>query len=120
MTPAIATLVGGLCAAISALVASGLTKRTADRARIAQAEIDERKVNREDFDSITANLWKSIGQLEAQLTDERAARVTAENRAIAAESRAQAAETSVHRLEDRVSQLEAVLEQHNMPIPPPT
>lgn len=114
-----------LCGLIGGVAASIVSSRATERATNAQRQIDERKVSREDFDSITANLWKSIGALQVELEDERKARATAEHRAeladeraAAADRRAHGAETYAHGLERRIEQLESALEANNLTVPP--
>jgi chromosome segregation ATPase len=74
-------------------------------------ELEERKVNREDFDAITRELRASLAEMDRKLTLAEQARNTAESRAATAEQRAD-------RLERRVTQLEEVLRENHMTIPP--
>lgn len=95
------------------------------RADADRHELEERKVNREDFDAITRELRASLAEMDRKLNAAESAREAAETRANLAdrraeraEERARLAERAAQRLERRVSQLETVLRENGMPIPP--
>lgn len=88
-------------------------------------DLEERKVNREDFDAITRELRTSIAELRIELNAAESAREAAETRANLADTRAERAEAralkaerAAQRLEHRVTQLEDVLRANDMTIPP--
>lgn len=81
-------------------------------------DLEERKVNREDFDAITRELRASIAELRMELNAAESAREAAEQRALLSDRRAERAEERARLLERRVSQLESILRDNGMPIPP--
>ena len=74
MTAALITLAGVVIVALAGLAgtigSSWMTKRSNDNAAVRAAQLEERKVNREDFDAITKNLWQSITDLNGRLDTE--------------------------------------------------
>lgn len=124
-----AALLGTVVVALSGLAgvlgASWISNRSTTRAQVAANELEERKVNREDFDAITRELRASLVEMDRKLNAAESAREAAETRANLADARAEraearaaAAERAAQRLEKRVSQLEDVLRANDMTIPP--
>lgn len=115
MNAALVTLAGVVVVALfgflGTLAASYMSTRSATQAAVTAAQLEERKVNREDFAEITKQLWASITDLNGRLDVETRARRAAEERAEQAESKAAA-------LEQRVDQLEAALGDAGLAIPP--
>lgn len=124
ITAAAAVLVA-LCGGAGAIGASWISTRATKRATANQLTLDERKVDREDFDAITTNLWKALAETNTKLETAEKARATAELRATEAERRAASAEQRAGQAEDRalqldrrVGQLEDAMRDAHIPIPP--
>jgi septal ring factor EnvC (AmiA/AmiB activator) len=102
MSPAVLTFAGvafvAVCGLAGSLGASWISKRAADRQRAAQNAIDERKVDREEFDSLTRELRTSLNDVRTELAEERTARRESDRRAMAAEERAERAEQRIDRI----------------------
>lgn len=115
-----------LSAAIVALIGAGgvlaarwVDSRAQERAKAYEADLSERTVDREQFDSITRELRASIADLRKELATERDMRAAAELRAVSSEARERALETRVSAAEGRVTQLETAMRAANMIVPPP-
>jgi chromosome segregation ATPase len=120
VSPAAATVLSSIVTGLGVVIVAILTTRAnrkGERATEAlgrqQAELNERVVDREDFESIVEQLRTSLADVRAELaqvkTDleaEATARRAAERRATAAERRADAAERKATDLEERVTHLE--------------
>lgn len=129
MSGATLTFLGVVIVAFAGLAGTLGAQRIISRANRAseadRLDLEERKVNREDFDAITRELRTSLAEMDRKLNAAESAREAAETRANLADSRAERAETralraerAAQRLEKRVTQLEAVLRENGMPIPP--
>lgn len=68
------TALVAICGLAGVLGASWISNRAAARQRAAQTAIDERKVDRDEFDSITRELRASLAEVRIALEHERAQR----------------------------------------------
>lgn len=125
MSPAALTLAGvafvAVCGLAGTIGASWISKRAGDRQRAAQNAIDERKVDREEFDSLTRELRSSLTDVRAELATEREARRAAEQRAERAEQRIDRIATTLaaHGQWDLLVLAEVRRSNTDFPDPPP-
>ncbi len=108
-----------LVAGVFSVIALVITTRQNRKGAEATNALNERVVDRDDFEAVMTRMERDLERSEKRITDletrleaEVDARERAEERAVGAERRAAA-------LERRVTQLEEVLRQHDIPVPPP-
>ncbi len=113
MNPAV---LSSLVLAAGSVAVALLAYRQTAKGNKATTSLQERVVDREDFDSVMTRMEaslaradKRIDELEARLESEVTARERAEERANRAERRADVAEREVARLKERVAHLEGEL-----------
>ncbi len=117
----IAALIVGIVSLVTALIAQRQNRAGARATEVLQKsanELDERKVDLDYFKEYRDSMDERLRRLEADVKEEREARMVAEKRADEAEQRAKEAERRAVRLERRVAQLEDVLRDHNIVVPP--
>ena len=130
MTTAIALVVVAVITGLFTLAATLVTKRADRRAQAVIAGLETRKVDREEFDSITRELRAELDRMRTELATERRARAKSDERASAAELRAAHAEqraadaeragaAATRKLARRVAQLERAMRERDIPIPDP-
>ena len=118
MNPIVAGALAGVIVGIPSFVIAVVTLRQTRASHKDTMVLEERRVGREEFDSVTRELRES-------LDDEKTARIAAEQRAqsaetrsVEAERRAVEAEQRAVRTERRVTQLEGALRAAEIPVPP--
>lgn len=120
-----AGVISALVIAAGSVLVAVVTTRQNRQGQKATEKLNERVVNREDFEKVMDRMDKDlvryekrVGDLENRLDDEVKERMKADDRASEAEKRAERVEKHAERLEKRVRQLVAVLEEHDIPVPP--